>query len=277
MADYTIDWNAVEREAVGLLSRYLQIDTTNPSGNETRGAVFLQEILAREGIESDIYESLPGRGSLVTRYGGSHEMPDIILLHHIDVVPAEADKWLHPPFSGLVRDGEIWGRGALDCKSLGIMELMAFVLLKRQGLNPERALVYAATADEEAAGTWGVPWLMKHRPGLLDTRYVINEGVGFGFRSDRHNLHLCQVAEKAACWVRIRFEGRPGHGSLPHEDNCVIDMARAIEALSLHRFPVRVSPPVEKFIAGIAAIQEFMPETEFLRILNPECSRGVLE
>ena len=191
-----IDWNVVEKEAVNILSKYLQINTVNPPGNETEGAKFLQEILKNEGIESDIYESQLGRGSLITKYLGEESVSDLILLHHLDVVPVEEKNWKHDPFSGALIDGEVWGRGAVDCKSLGIMELMAFLLLKREGLNPEKHIVYDATADEEAGGQWGVPWLMKNHPETLNTKYVINEGVGFGLETEKSNLYLCQVAEK---------------------------------------------------------------------------------
>jgi acetylornithine deacetylase/succinyl-diaminopimelate desuccinylase-like protein len=157
------------------------------------------------------------------------------------------------------------------------MELMALILLKRQGFSPERHIVYAATADEEAAGTWGVQWLMDNHPEKLMTRYVINEGVGFGFSTENSNLHLCQVAEKGPCWVRIRFEGRPGHGSLPHDENCVVVMAKAIEALASHSFPIRITGPVQEFIKGLAPLQEFMPEEQFLGILDETRCQDVLE
>jgi len=137
MSEKHIDWVSVEKEAVKLLSKYLQINTVNPPGNETEGARFLQEILKKEGIASDIYESQPGRGSLITKYLGEGNCSDVILLHQIDVVPAEEKNWKHDPFCGELIDGEVWGRGAVDCKSLGIMELMAFLLLKREGLNPK--------------------------------------------------------------------------------------------------------------------------------------------
>ena len=204
-----IDWERTAAEAAELLSTYIQINTTNPPGNETEGAKFLQDVLQRNEISSEIIESLPGRGSLISNCTGG-KAPEIMLLHHLDVVPAEADRWQVEPYSGLIRDGELWGRGTLDCKGLGIMELMAFLLLKRQGLEPERRIVYAATADEEAGGTWGVPWLFEHYPEKLATRYVINEGVGWGLKTGGRNVYLCQVAEKGSCWLKITFEGRPG-------------------------------------------------------------------
>ncbi len=277
MTHKSIEWNSVEREATELLSRYLQINTTNPPGNETEGAKFLKEILEKEKIYCDIYESSPGRGNLISKFTGRNTIPEIILLHHIDVVPAEEKKWSRPPFSGQVIDGEIWGRGAVDCKSLGIMELMAFILLKRSGLFPEKHIVFAATADEEAGGKWGVPWLMENYPDKLKTRFVINEGVGLGLNTETGNFCFCQVAEKGVCWIRIHFEGKPGHGSQPHDNNCVVDMARAIDALASHRFKVCITGPVKHFICMLASEQNFMPEEEFLGLTDQNLSSNVLE
>jgi len=276
MAEHAIDWNAVEREAVELLSRYIQINTINPPGNELAGARFLQKIFVQEDIACEVFESEKGRGSLITQFSGSGGIPDLLLLHHIDVVPVEEDKWEHPPLSGKVLNGEIWGRGALDCKSLGIMQVMAFLLLKRQGLAPQQHIVVAATADEEAGSTWGAEWLMQHVPEKLAARGVINEGGGLGLKTGRSNLHFCQVAEKGVCWVRISFQGKPGHGSLPHDNNCVVEMARAIEALAGYHPPFVVTPPAEQFISGMACEQEYMPEAAFMKLLDPARAQELL-
>lgn len=276
MQHSSIDWERTAAEAAELLSAYIQINTTNPPGNETAGARFLQGILEREGIGSDIIESKPDRGSIITACTGAG-IPEIMLLHHLDVVPAEADRWQVEPFSGLVRGGELWGRGALDCKGLGIMELMAFVLLKREGRDPERRIVYAATADEEAGGTWGIPWLLRHHPDRLQTRYVINEGVGWGLRAGSRNVYLCQVAEKGSCWLKITFEGRPGHGSIPHDENCVLHMARAMQALGQYRFGLQCSAPVRLLVEALAVEQDFMSPEQFLGLLDPQRSRSTLD
>jgi acetylornithine deacetylase/succinyl-diaminopimelate desuccinylase-like protein len=271
-----VDWDGAAREAVDILQQYIRINTTNPPGQETLGAAFLKGILERESLANDIFEPAPGRGSLITRFAGRTAVPDLLLLHHIDVVPAEEDKWRQPPFSGALVSGEVWGRGALDCKSLGVMGLMALVLLKRQGLAPEERIIYAATADEEAGGALGAAWLLKKHPERLRARHVLNEGMGLGFSTTKSNLYFCQVAEKGANWIRIRFRGKPGHGSQPHDENCVAEMARAIDALASHRFPVRLTGPVQRFIEEIAAEQEFMPREEFLGLLDPARCAAIL-
>lgn len=165
-----IDWEGVKEEATGLLSGYLKVDTTNPPGKELAGAKFLQAVLEREGIGTTLLESDPGRGNLLCRMRGTGEALPLILLHHIDVVPAEEEKWRHPPYSGAAVNGEIWGRGAQDCKSLGIVELLSFLLLKREGFKPKRDIVYMATADEEAGGEMGGGLALRTSSGLDEGR-----------------------------------------------------------------------------------------------------------
>jgi acetylornithine deacetylase/succinyl-diaminopimelate desuccinylase-like protein len=269
------DWEKVKEEAVGHLSRYLQADTTNPPGKEMAGAKVLQQMLEREGLQTTLLESQPDRGNLICTMKGKDGLSPLILLHHIDVVPAEADKWKHPPFSGAVLDGEIWGRGAQDCKSLGIVELMALLLLKREGFQPKRDIVYMATADEETGGKWGVGWLFENHPQLMKAEYVINEGGGVGMIVGRKNVYTCQTAEKGICWLKLTFRGEPGHASVPHGDNCVVKMAKAIERISAYRSPLRRNRTTDLFIKGIAEEQPF-PRSWFIRqLLNPLLSRRV--
>jgi acetylornithine deacetylase/succinyl-diaminopimelate desuccinylase-like protein len=270
-----IEWDKVREEAVQILSRYLQAETTNPPGKETAGARVLQQVLEREGLATTLLESQPERGNLICTMKGRDSLSPLILLHHIDVVPAEADKWDYPPFSGVVVDGEIWGRGAQDCKSLGIVELMAFLLLNREGFQPRRDIVYMATADEETGGKWGVGWLFENHPGLMKADYVINEGGGMGMTVGQRNVYTCQTAEKGVCWLKLTFRGKPGHASVPHGDNCVVKMAKAIERIAAYHSPLRRNPTTDLFIKGIAEEQPF-PRSWFVRqLLNPLLSRRV--
>ena len=269
------DWGKVKGEAVQILSRYLQAETTNPPGKEMAGARVLQQVLENEGLATTLLESQPERGNLICTMRGKDGLSPLILLHHIDVVPAEADKWKHPPYSGAVVDGEIWGRGAQDCKSLGIIELMAFLLLKREGFQPRRDIVYLATADEETGGKWGVGWLFEKHPQLMRAEYVINEGGGVGMVVGQRNVYTCQTAEKGVCWLKLTFRGKPGHASVPHGDNCVVKMAKAIERIAAYRSPLRRNLTTDLFIKGIAEEQPF-PRSWFIRqLLNPLLSRMV--
>ncbi len=263
------DWEKIQDEAVQILSAYLKIDTTNPPGRELAGARFLAGVLEKEGLPAQILESQPGRGNVFSRMQGKDGISPLILLHHIDVVPAESEKWKQAPFSGAFIDGEIWGRGAQDCKSLGVIQLFAFLLLKREGFQPRREIVYLATADEEAGGKWGVEWIFQHHPDLVKAGYVINEGGGVGMAVGGKNIYTCQTAEKGICWLKLIFRGRPGHGSVPHDDNCVVKMAKAIEKISSYRPPLRRTPTTEAFIRGIAEEQAFPRSWVLKQLLNP--------
>ena len=279
----TSDWNQITEEATELLRAYVQIDTSNPPGKELAAARFLGKRLGEEGLEVIILESQAERGNLICRMRGKGQEPGLILLHHMDVVPAEADRWRYPPFSGLTVKGEIWGRGTQDCKSLGIVQLLAFLLLKREGQRPRRDIIYLATADEENGGKWGVEWLLQHHPELLKAGFLLNEGGGLGIPLESKHIYTCQTAEKGVSWFKLTFRGQPGHGSIPHEDNCIEKMARAISRISSYRSPIRKTPTTEQFIRGIAEELPFpkswmmtgllyRPFAEFMRRRIPDAS-----
>ena len=154
----SINWDNIGREAADLLGRYIRIDTTNPPGNEATAAQFVAEILSGEAIDSQTYESEPGRVNVVTRLKGSGEAPPLLLLHHMDVVPANPDSWSVPPFDGVVKDGYVWGRGAIDDKGLGVVHLVALKLIKRLGIPLKRDVILLAVSDEEEGGTHGAKW-----------------------------------------------------------------------------------------------------------------------
>jgi acetylornithine deacetylase/succinyl-diaminopimelate desuccinylase-like protein len=272
----TINWNEVEEKATNYLSRYIQVNTTNPPGNETKGALFLKDIFDQEGIENEIVESGPGRGSLIALLKSTGSKPPLLLLSHIDVVPAEEEKWTYPPFSGKIVGEEIWGRGALDCKSLGIMETMVLILLKKLNLPLKRDVVLAATADEEKGGQSGVAWLCKNRPEFNQFEVVINEGGGLGLARKTKNFYLCQAGEKGACWIRIIFKGTPGHASLPREDNCILALGRSIEALEKYRARIQVTPIAEKFIQGFSDDEEIAPILQRF-LMEPVRAEEILE
>jgi len=243
-------WEDVKEEATELLREYIRINTTNPPGNEIEGAKFLKRILEKEGFDCNIFESEKGRGNIITRLKGTGESPSLLLISHMDVVPVDEDKWEYHPFSGELVDNYIWGRGAIDCKSLGIAELMVMLLLKREGMKLKGDVVMAATADEEAGAVFGAEWVVKEKFPFIKTDYVINEGGGDGILTDKGRVFLCQTAEKGIYWMRLKFKGRPGHGSMPHEDNCIAKMAKAINLISSYSSPIKVNDIVEKFVDG---------------------------
>ena len=173
-----VDLEALQDEAVGWLQEYIRINTINPPGNEIRGAEFFARLFEAEGIEYEIAESAPGRGNIWARLEGG-DRPGIVLLHHIDVVPADERYWDNDPLSGELRDGYIYGRGALDTKTSGILHLATFMALHRSGIPLNRDVVFMATADEEAGGFFGAGWLVENRSELFNNvGFLLNEGGG---------------------------------------------------------------------------------------------------
>ncbi|MGB1658586.1 MAG: M20/M25/M40 family metallo-hydrolase, partial [Longimicrobiales bacterium] len=176
--DAQLDLGALQDEAVSWLQEYLRINTVNPPGNETAGAEFFARIFEAEGIEYEMAESAPGRGNIWARIEGGDE-PGIVLLHHIDVVPADERFWTTDPLSGDLRGGYLYGRGALDTKTSGILHLAAFLALARTETPLNRDVIFMATADEEAGGFFGAGWLVKNRPELFENvGFLLNEGGG---------------------------------------------------------------------------------------------------
>lgn len=195
-----------QEEAVQLLSDLIQINTTNPPGNELAAARYLQAVAQQHGMEAEIYEAAPGRGNLVVKVPGTNpSLPPLILLSHLDVVPADPSAWKLPPFGGIVQDGAIWGRGAVDTKQLTTMEMMALIRLKREGIVPNRDLYLVATADEERGSRLGLRALLEDRGNLFDGAEVISEGGGFPIRVNGITFYLCETGQKGPCNVRFRI------------------------------------------------------------------------
>lgn len=244
-----IDWDAATAEAVALLREYLRIDTSNPPGNEALAVEFLAGVLSAEGIAFEVAESAPGRSNLFARLGPP--AGGVCLLNHTDVVPVEHEYWNVDPFGGELSDGMIWGRGALDMKGMGIFELMTFLLLKRQGVELRESVTFLAAADEEAGSAFGVSWIERHRPAWMDTDLVINEGA-YGLTSSR-GPQVFQVAptEKVPLWVKLTVRGRPGHGSVPHGDNCAEHLVQALERVTRWQRELRIVPIMRSHVQAM--------------------------
>jgi len=249
----------MSHDAVELLSQYLQIDTTNPPGNEKRGVAFFARIFEEEGIDYKTYEASPGRSSIKAVIPGTGEKGAIILLNHIDVVPAKADEWSVHPFGGEVKDGFIYGRGALDMKSLGIMELLAFLEVKRQGLTPCRDLIFLAVADEETGGAQGAQYLLDQYPDEFQADLVLNEG-GFGLNNVLANrpLFMIATAEKGVCQIRLTSTGPPGHGSTPHGDNALEKLVQGLNRVLSGDNPIIVTPQIAEYFKRLGTEWDFL-------------------
>jgi acetylornithine deacetylase/succinyl-diaminopimelate desuccinylase-like protein len=251
-----IDWSALGDETVELLRRYLMIDTTNPPGNEIGGARFLADVLARDGIESEIIESAPGRASLRAALKGDGSLGGIVLHHHIDVVYADRRYWTVDPFGGAIADGYLYGRGAIDMKSTGIAQLAAMLALKRAGVPLKRDLVFLATADEEAGSAFGAQYVADRRPDwLAGAEYALSE---LGAIETREGLSAplgaIVISEKTGLPLTITARSEPGHGSMPWRDTAPHRLVRALTRLVEAEPPIRVLPEVQEFFSRMAAL-----------------------
>jgi acetylornithine deacetylase/succinyl-diaminopimelate desuccinylase-like protein len=248
-------------EVVDLCRDLIRIDTTNTgdtatSAGERAAAEYVAEKLAEVGLDPQLRESAPGRASVVARVPGADPGRNALLVHgHLDVVPAEPAEWTVHPFSGELRDGYLWGRGAVDMKDFDAMVLAVVRQWRREGVSPARDIVLAFTADEEAGSEYGARFLVERHPQLLEgCTEAIGEVGGYSFTvSDDLRLYLIQTAEKGMSWLRMHARGRPGHGSMIHDDNAVTALCEAVARLGRHRFPVEVTPTVRAFLEELSA------------------------
>lgn len=251
-----INWNAAEKEASDLLSRYIRVDTTNPPGRELAAAQFWKEALAREHIDARIFESQPGRGVVYARLKGTGEEKALILLHHLDVVPAVKSEWEEDPFAGVIKDGYVYGRGAIDCKGVAVAQFMTLALLKRAGLPLKRDIIFLGTADEEAGGRQGAGWFVgQHFDLIADAEFLLTEGGGIRIRDGRRSYDV-DIAEKAPCWIQLEASGPAGHGSRPLPETAVTRLIRALEKLVRYETEIKVTPAVQAYFSALAEGEE---------------------
>jgi acetylornithine deacetylase/succinyl-diaminopimelate desuccinylase-like protein len=241
---------SLREEATDLLQRLIRLDTVNPPGNETLAAELLREYLAESGVETELYAKVPERANLVARIPGRARGPRLLLLSHTDTVLADAAEWQLDPWSGELRGGEIWGRGALDMKGQVAASAVAIASLARQGFEPDGDLIFAATADEEVGDDFGLSWLCREHPDAVRAEYCVNEGAGdrIDFGGDRI-FYLCSAAEKMSSPFKLRVHGRSGHASMPGiADNALVKAAALILRLAEFRPEPRLEPEVAAFL-----------------------------
>ncbi|HUQ46359.1 MAG TPA: M20/M25/M40 family metallo-hydrolase [Gemmatimonadaceae bacterium] len=250
-----VDWAAIQTEAVEVLRQYLRINSVNPPGNELETARFLKAFLDKEGIEATILDTAElgaGRANLYARLKGNGRKRAIALVQHMDVVPVTPAYWSMPPFSGDVKDGFVYGRGALDMKGQGVAHLMALVALKRSGVPLTRDIVFVANADEELNSTGGIVFVEKHADLLKDVEYLFTEGGANVYRSGKLEYYSVGVAEKRTFWQKLTVKGTPSHGSRPTRANPVPRLVAALDRIAKYETPLHVTPGVEKFFHDIS-------------------------
>jgi acetylornithine deacetylase/succinyl-diaminopimelate desuccinylase-like protein len=261
-------------EVADLLGDLIRINTSNPTHPERPAAEWVAARLAEVGIDVQIFESEPGRASVVARVAGTDPTRAPLLIHgHLDVVPADEAEWTVHPFSGEVRDGYIWGRGAIDMKNMIAMTLAIIRNWARREHRPPRDIVLAFVADEEAGGARGAHWLVDNHPELFaDCSEAISEVGGYSVSIGNDlRLYAIQTAEKGIDWLRLRAKGTPSHGSMRHDDNAVTRLAAAVSRIGQHEFPVVVTDTVRRFLEELAELTGLPIDPD-----NPEPSLQML-
>jgi acetylornithine deacetylase/succinyl-diaminopimelate desuccinylase-like protein len=257
-----INYDALTQEATALLQQEIRIDTTNPPGDELPVAKLLKQKLLAEGIPATIWMPQPGRGVIAARMRGrGRHNKALILLSHMDVVPANPKEWQVPPFSGQVKDGAIWGRGSVDDKGPGVIDLMAMLAIRRAGILLDRDVIFVATGDEEAGGGMGAGWVVQHEADIFsDAGYVLNDGGGIDSRPNGHRYFAVSVAEKAPLWLRLTATGLGGHAAVPSPDNAVARLIGALARLQAYQPAIRVIDPVAAYFKALNGLDGGPPE-----------------
>jgi acetylornithine deacetylase/succinyl-diaminopimelate desuccinylase-like protein len=247
------NWQLLADETVRYLRDLIRLDTSNPPGNEIVAAEYIARILQGQGIAPVVIETAPKRGNVIARITGDGSAPPLLLYSHTDVVPAERDRWTVDPFGGELKDGFVYGRGALDMKGITAMQLAVFLAVARSGRRDmRRDLIFAATADEETDTNQGIGVLVERHPDLLRAEYALSEFGGHSMYVANRCFYPIQTAEKGNVWMRAVAHGKPGHASVPHPDNAVVHLARAVDKLARARLSMSITPTARAFIAGLA-------------------------
>jgi len=266
------DWATLHEEATGWLAGLLRINTTNLPGNELEAAKYLAGILEKEGIRADVFESAPGRGIVVARLqAGAIADPAraLLLLGHTDVVGVERDKWTVDPFGAVIKDGYIYGRGALDMKGMVIANLAVMVALKRQGVPLGRDVIFLGEGDEEEGGVYGIEFAIEKHWDKIAAGFAINEGGRVLVKDGKVQYVGVQASEKVPINVSVIATGPSGHASIPRKDNPVIHLAAAVEKIGAYEVPAHPTTIVRRYFEKLAAIED--PEiAKWMRALDTE-------
>lgn len=257
----TVDAIAVmENEAVEICRKLIQIDTTNYGGNKGAGeleaARYVAQLLQEVGLAAQIYESAPGRANVLVRIpGADRTLPALVVHGHLDVVPAIAEDWSVDPFGAEIIDGMIWGRGAVDMKNMDAMIMAAVRHLQRENITPQRDLIIAFFADEEAGGDYGSGWMVQNHPELFaGATEAISEVGGFSVEINGRRAYMLQTAEKGIAWLKLTAQGMAGHGSQLNPDNAVTALAGAVHRIGEHQWPLSYTKTTRALLEQVAEL-----------------------
>ena len=242
-------------EALRFLTELVKLDTSNPPGNEIRAANYIKSVLDKEGISSEIFESVPGRASLVARLKGNGSKKPLLLMGHIDVVGVERDKWSVEPFAALVKDGYLYGRGSSDDKAMDAANLEVFLQLHRQKVALDRDVILVAEAGEEGTSQFGIDFLVAKHWDKIECEYALNEGGSFHL-SPRGTLEYAGVspAEKVPRGLLLEGHGSSGHGSIPRADNVITHLGAAVGKVGSWQAPMRLNDVSREYFVRLAKI-----------------------
>ena len=258
-------------ETISNLQSLIRFDTTNPPGNELPLARHIVQLLDAEGINNTLLVPVPERAAVFARLHGTGRYRPVILLAHMDVVGVEREKWSCDPFSGIVRDGYIYGRGAIDDKGMLTANLMTMLLLKREltngGLQLDRDVIFVATSDEEAGGEDGMRWLVEHHSDLLDAEFALNEGGRTRIIDGGGRYLAIQTAEKISHMITVTARGPAGHAAIPLEGNAIFQLGRALARLAAYQEPVTLTATTERFFDELSAVWPVPGERDAMRQL----------
>ena len=256
------DFKKALQETVENLSGFIKVDTSNPPGNETKGAAYLKTFFDREGIPSEIFELEPGRGNIVARLKGNGSKKPILLMGHIDVVGVERDKWTVDPFAGIIKDGYIYGRGAADDKGMTTVCLQIMMLLHRLKIPLDRDVIFLAESGEESSTYVGIDFMVKQHWDKIECEYALNEGGRIFQKGHRVQYVGVATTEKVPRPILLSARGTSGHGSQPRPDNPIARLSAAVGKFATWQPPMRLNDTTRAFFQRLAAISP--PEEAFL-------------
>lgn len=269
---------SIYKEPERLLQNLIRFNTTNPPGNEKECIEYISQLFDRAGIENTIITKSPKRPNLIARLKGSGTNPPFLMFGHADVVPSGSNDWKHHPFQGVMEEGCVWGRGALDMKGALAMMISSLIRVKVEGIVPSCDIIFVVVSDEEDEGEFGAKYLVEHHGGLFkNVKYAISELGGFTMYMGRKKLYPIMISEKQKCPIRLTIRGEGGHGSLPVNGGTVSRLSKILNNLNNKRLPLRINEACRVMINEFASNMSFPTNIIIKGLLNPVFSNILLD